>query len=82
MRNPRFLRRALKDGAGVDGDIVPRFHAQPPLSFPRTPLDDLPDIFRLMVRPGSWRAWILERNPRRGVLEHARRKLTGGEVEP
>ena len=56
MRNPRFLRRALKDGAGVDGDIVPRFHAQPPLSFPRTPLDDLPDIFRLMVRPGSWRA--------------------------
>ena len=34
----------------MDGDIVPRFHAQPPPSFPRTPLDDLPDMIRLMVR--------------------------------
>ena len=45
-----LLRRALKDRAGVDGDIVPRFHAQPPPSFPRTPLDDLSDMIRLMVR--------------------------------
>ena len=27
-------------------------------------------------------AWILKRNSRRGVLEHARQKLTGGEREP
>ena len=32
----------------MDGDIVPRFHAQPPPSFPRTPLDDLRDMIRLM----------------------------------
>ena len=50
VRNPRSLRRALTDRAGVDGDIVPRFHAHPPPSFPRTPLDDLPDMIRLMVR--------------------------------
>ena len=42
--NPRSLRRALKDRAGVDGDIVPRFHAQPPPSFRRTPLGGLKSL--------------------------------------
>ena len=62
--------------------VVLRFHAQPPLGFPRTPLGDLPNMIRLGVHPGSpVRLGILQRTPDTDPREQARRKLTGGEVD-